>query len=183
MKNLLILLSLFTFSICNSQNIPGIYYNNKKLSYSRITGNSIRNIAGAYFSIGISPAKSYKIIEGTTSELGIKNIKPTFTIVFGEDKETGYIFSSIKNMNNIFLVRLGVKNGNRRIKTGKYGITGIVEGLGEDIIPIAIEKIDDNSIKITPKNQLLYGEYCFYYNGKPIDEKNTFSGVYDFTIK
>lgn len=45
----------------------GIYYNDTKLDYSRIGGKKVGNIAGAYFTLGLSSAKASVIIEGEHS--------------------------------------------------------------------------------------------------------------------
>lgn len=103
-----------------SQNSSGIYYKGEKLNYSRVIGKSVGNIAGAYFTLGLSSAKSNKIIEGGTSSTDIEENKPEFTFIFGEDKQTGYIFTNIKNIDNMLLVKLHEKKNKRNLRTGKY---------------------------------------------------------------
>lgn len=185
MKKILFLIMLVVaFTKSYAQETTGIYYNNDKLGYSRIIGKNVGNIAGAYFTLGLSSAKSNKVIEGETAELEIKERKPEFTIVFGEDKQTGYIFSDAKHMDEILLIQLHEKKNNRNLRTGKYGLTGVKTGVDEkDVIPLAIEKIDDNKYIVHPKKKLEKGEYCFHYMGKPQNEEDTFNGVFDFSIK
>lgn len=167
-----------------AQETTGIYYGTEKLGYSRIIGKNVGNIAGAYFTLGLSSAKSNKVIEGDAAELEIEETKPEFTIVFGDDKQTGYIFSDAKNMDEFLLLQLHEKKNNRNLRIGKYGLTGVKTGVDEkDVMPLSIEKIDDNKYKVHPKKKLEKGEYCFYYIGKPQNEENTFNGVFDFSIK
>ena len=185
MKKILFLMIVVLVSIQNhAQEIPGIYYNNEKVGYSRIIGKNVGNIAGAYFTLGLSSAKSNKVIEGESAELEIEEKKTEFTIVFGEDKQTGYIFSNERHMDEILLIQLHEKKNKRNLRTGKYGLAGVKTGIDEkDVISLAIEKIEDNKYKVHPKKQLEKGEYCFYYIGKPQNEENTFNGVFDFSIK
>lgn len=183
-KILLLTMAIMTILYSYAQDIPGIYYNNQKLGYSRIIGKNVGNIAGAYFTLGLSSAKSNKVIEGKTAEMEIKDKKPEFTIIFGKDKQTGYIFTNEKNIDNIFLVRLHGKKGNRNLRTGKYGLTGVKTGIDEeDVIPLSIEKTNEDKIIIRPKTSLKKGEYCFYYMGEPPTEESAFKGVFDFSVK
>ena len=185
MKKILFLMMVaLAFTRSYAQETTGIYYGSDKLGYSRIIGKNVGNIAGAYFTLGLSSAKSNKVIEGEAAETEIKEKKPEFTIIFGEDKQTGYIFSNERNMDNILLIQLHEKKSKRNLRTGKYGLTGVKTGVDEeDVIPLAIEKIDDNKIKIHPKKPLKKGEYCFYYIGEAPNEESAFNGVFDFSIK
>lgn len=168
----------------HSQETSGIYYKETKVGYSRIIGGNVGNMALAIATFGLSSAKSNNVIEGETAELEITERKPVFTFVFGEDKQTGYIFSDIANMNDILLVTLHKKKGHRNLRTGRYGLTEIKTGIDEkDVVPIAIEKTDDSKCIVHPKKDLEKGEYCFYYTAKPENEGNTFNGVFDFSIK
>lgn len=186
MKKILFLLacSIVALSSFAQEEVPGIYYINEKLSYSRIIGKNVSNIAGAYFTLGLSSAKSNKIIEGENAETEIKEKKPEFTIIFGEDKQTGYIFSNARNIDNILLIQLHEKKGKRNLRTGEYGLAGVKTGIDEkDVIPLSIEKVENNKIKVHPKSNLKKGEYCFYYFGEAPSEEGTFNGVFDFSIK
>lgn len=184
MKRILLFIAVFNFTIVMySQQKSGIYYNDKKLGYSRIIGKNVGNIAGAYFTFGLSSAKSNKVIEGETSCTEISDTQPSFIFVFGEDKLTGEIFTNSRNMNNIVLLKLHDKKGKRNLRTGKYGLSGVKTGIDEkDVLPINIEVLSDSVLSVYPKNKLNKGEYCFYYIGDEIKE-NEFNGVFDFTIK
>ena len=185
MKKILLILIFVTASAnIYAQDTAGIYHNNEKVGYSRIIGKNVGNIAGAYFTLGLSSAKSNKVVEGDFAETKISSENPEFVIVFGEDKQTGYIFSNERNIDNLFLIKLNERKNKREIRTGKYGLTGVKTGVNEDdVIPLAIEKIADNKIKVHPKKPLTKGEYCFYYMGSAPSEDGAFNGVFDFSIK
>lgn len=182
-----ILLFLFSVSLSAigmyAQDKAGIYYNNEKLGYSRIIGKNVGNIAGAYFTLGLSSAKSNKVVEGETSNTEINERKPIFTFVFGEDNLTGEIFSKSRNINDFVLLKLHDKKGKRNLRTGKYGLTGVKTGIDEkDVSPVNIEELSECKLSVSPKSKLDKGEYCFYYIGEQ-EEGNEFNGVFDFTIK
>ncbi|NDV83623.1 hypothetical protein [Bacteroides sp. 51] len=184
MKKILFLMAILSICLKTYSQQTGIFYKDEKVGYSRIIGNNVGNIVGASLTFGISSAKSNKVIEGDMAELEIEEAKPEFSIIFGEDKQTGYIFSNSKNLDEIVLVKLHVKKGSRNLRSGKYGLSGVKTGVDEkDIIPIAIDKVDDNTYNIHPKKKLEKGEYCFFYVGKPQNEENPFNGVFDFSIK
>ena len=157
-----------------------IFYNGEKLGNSRIQGNRVGNVVGAYFTIGISSAKSYKLIEGDTSETVITETKPVFKISFNSKKDS--LFINKENMDGFVLVKLITKKGMRRLTTGKYGISGIQTKISEDIlVPLSFDESEeeDNVFIVKPKKELVPGEYAFYYMK---DEPET-NKVYDFTIK
>lgn len=183
MRKILFLLMAVVSLSCYSQKSAGIYYNDVKLGYSRIIGKNVGNIAGAYFTLGLSSAKSNKVIEGETSEMKIDNAKPTFIFVFGENNLTGDIFSDTDNINDMLLLKLHEKKNKRNLRTGKYGLSGVKTGVDEkDVIPLKIESIGEGKISVTPKKRLDNGEYCFYYVGEQ-SEESKFNGVFDFTIE
>lgn len=159
-----------------------VFYNEEKLGNSRIQGNKVGNIAGAYLTFGLSSAKSNKVVEGETSGLDIKDKRPVFTILFYESAKDS-VFMDKDNMDKIVLVKMHEKKNSRLIRTGKYGLAaGVQTGLlAEDIIPVSIDDSEDEkyTYSIKPKSELKKGEYGFIYvpNGKPV------SKVYDFTIK
>lgn len=183
-KFLLVLMLVTAFANIYAQDTTGIHYNNEKIGYSRIIGKNVGNIAGAYFTLGLSSAKSNKIIEGNSAETKITDKNPEFVIIFGEDKQTEYIFSNARNVNNLLLIQMDEKKGKRELRTGKYGLTGVKTGVNEeDVIPLAIERIEDNKVKVRPKTSLKKGQYCFYYIGDAPSEESAFNGVFDFSIE
>lgn len=184
MKKILFLLIVFISCSANAQNKCGIYYNSDKIGYSRIVGKKVGNIAGAYFTLGLSAANSNKVIEGESAETKIKETKPVFTVHFGDDQQTGYLFTNPANIDNILLLKLYKKKKSRNLRTGKYGLTGVKTGVDEkDIQPLHIEKLDDNSYQIYPREELEKGEYAFYYIGDIPEGKDPFNGVFDFSVK
>ena len=173
---------LFVFLLACQYSFSQVYYNDGDndiiLPTSRITGNKVGNVVGAYFTLGLSAANSNKIIEGDHSELEIDNKRPTFDIHFKNDNLNGY------DMNNIVLVKVHKKKNSRNLRTGKYGlIAGVQNGVNQDdIIPINVEK-ENGVIVISPKSKLKKGEYCFYYVGQVPNDVDKANVVYDFMIK
>lgn len=62
----------------------GIFYNGEKVGSSRIIGQRLGNLAGAYFTMGLSGAKRALQIEGKSSDLTIDEKRPAFTVVFSD---------------------------------------------------------------------------------------------------
>lgn len=89
-----------------SPDVGGIYYNQTRVGYSRITGQRIGNLAGAYFSFGLGGAKRTLQIEGKTAMLRITDNLPQFTIVFSNNEKSEVYFKSSKMLNNLVLVKL-----------------------------------------------------------------------------
>lgn len=173
-KNLLLLSLLFMFSqIMFSQ----IFYGEDKLSSSRMTGKKVGNIAGAYFTLGLSSAKRNIVIEGKESYTKIQDTKPEFEIELNDPKLSGY------GEENIVLMKLHQKGKSRNLRIGKYGLTaGVQSGLNEDdMIPIDIER-DGEILIIRPKGDLKKGQYCFYYVGDLPEGVDPSIYVYDFEI-
>lgn len=170
-----------------SSKVGGIYFNNDKMSYSRIIGQKVGNIAGAYFSMGLSGAKRNLQIEGKSANLKISEGKPQFTVVFSDNKKSEVVFSSPDMIDYLFLVKLKTGKHERKLQNGSYGLTGIESDIAQKyIIPITIEKIDEAAYSITPKEELQKGEYGFYFNiPKSNDEDSKgrpFNGIFDFSI-
>lgn len=159
-----------------------IYHNGEKIGYSRIQGNKLGNLAGAYFTLGLSSAKSNKVVEGNTSGLDIKEKRPVFTIRFIESAKDS-VFMEKDNVENLVLVKMHEKKNSRLIRTGKYGLAaGVQTGISaDDIIPLNIDDSDDEKYTFTikPKFDLENGEYGFVF----IKDKKPSNKVYDFTIK
>lgn len=185
MKKLLLFIFLLVTVISNAQDVPGIYYNSKKMGYSRLVGKRIGNAFGAYLTGGLTTVKINRVVEGKTAELEISEKKPEFTVVFGEkDYTTGFIFTDRDNINRLLLVKLSVKNKNRNLNVGKYGITKIKTQTDDDnILALSIDQVDENTFKFHPREDLDdETEYCFYYRNDKEDKENlkNFDGVFDF---
>lgn len=158
-----------------------IYYNGEKLKTSRIQGERIGNLLGAYVTVGLSPANTSKVIEGKHAEFIIKEKRPQFVVKF--ESKNDRIYMKNENMEYIVLVSLQKKGSSRRLRTGKYGlVAGIQTNISEkEIVPISIEESEDetNAYIVMPKEDLKKGEYAFYYIRGDVEPKN----VYDFSVK
>ena len=174
-------LILFILMIIPQMGDAQVYYNGEKLGTSRIQGERIGNLLGAYVTVGLSPANTSKIIEGKRAELVIQERRPLFVIKF--ESKNDRIYMNSDNMEYIVLTSLQKKGSSRRLRTGKYGlIAGIQTNISEkEIIPISIEESENEngSYLVKPKEDLEKGEYAFYYIKGDIEPKN----VYDFSVK
>ena len=142
--------------------------------------NAFTHTNSSRTTIGISSAKSYKLIEGDTSETEITEKKPIFKFSFESKKDS--LFINKGNFDGFVLVKLLVKKGNRRLLTGKYGISGVQVKISEDmLVPFSIDEPEDedNVFIVKPKKELEEGEYAFYY----MKDQPEINKVYDFTIK
>lgn len=181
MKRLKFALCAMFLTVCVIAADAQVYYNGEKLGTSRLQGNKVGNLFGAYITVGLAPANSAKVVEGETAETVITENKPVFTIRFESKKDS--IFSNSANIDGFVLMKLHEKNNSRRLRTGKYGIVaGVQTGVAQkDVVPISIEENEeeDGVFTIKPKEELEKGEYAFYYIGKDIKQPK----VYDFCIK
>ena len=182
---LLILLSL-SLQANAQQGETGIYYNNKAVSFSRIVGKKIGNVAGAYFTFGLSSAKAKINIEGSRSENTVASTKPTFVFKFGDKNPiTGDLFANEENIPRFLLVKVKIKGKQRSVIVGKYGLTQIKTNVdSKDIIALKLESKGNGVYEVTPRDPLEKGEeYAFYYRQKEEDKNDPFYGVFDFAVQ
>jgi len=180
---------------CSAQDEAGIFYNDSTIPHSRVTGQRLGNLAGAYFTGGLSGAKRRLQIEGATSELVISNTKqPVFVLKFNPDfKKYNAIFADAENLNYLVLVKAKKGKNKREVQTGSYGLTGVESSLSDKIVvPLNIEENEDSIFTISPKEQLKPGEYVFWFtkqipDGESIEgqkqKTKPYSTVFDFSIK
>ena len=183
----LLLISLSLSLQTNAQqNDTGIYYNDKAITFSRITGKKIGNVAGAYFTFGLSSAKAKINIEGSNSENTVASTKPTFVFKFGDKNPiTGDLFANEENVTRSLLVKIKIKGKQRSIIAGKYGLTQIKTNVdSKDIIALKLESKGNGIYEVTPREALEDGEeYAFYYRQKEEDKNAPFYGVFDFVVQ
>lgn len=170
----------------------GIFYNGEKIGSSRITGQRLGNLAGAYFSFGLSGAKRDLQIEGRSAELTIEEKRPEFTIVFAENAMPA-VFQNAANVDYLILVKLKQSKKERKLQNGSYGLTGVESNVSSKyVIPMKVEQLSATTFKFTPKEDLKKGEYGFYFNMPKLSEgeeanapesSKPFNGVIDFNIK
>lgn len=179
----------------------GIFYNDRKVKYSRILKQKLGGFVKAYFTLGLSAVKRDLVIEGKTSGLDISEKRPEFTICFGGDNSQEHYFNDESCLANLIMVKLKKGGKTRKMQNGSYGLTGVESTLADKyMIMLDIEPKGNGSYSITPKEKLDEGEYCFYFyfpekkkdekdkgkeekNEEETEEsKNTIERVYDFTI-
>ena len=154
---LLILLSL-SLQANAQQGETGIYYNNKAVSFSRIVGKKIGNVAGAYFTFGLSSAKAKINIEGSRSENTVASTKPTFVFKFGDKNPiTGDLFANEENITRFLLVKVKIKGKQRSVIVGKYGLTQIKTNVdSKDIIALKLESKGNGVYEFTFRFDMHY---------------------------
>lgn len=190
---LVMMVSLMTvFAQEDSSAKPGIFYNGEKVGSSRITGQRLGNLAGAYLTLGLSGAKRDLQIEGKTAELTIKEKRPVFTVIFAENAIPA-VFQNADNADYLILVKLKQGKNDRKLQTGSYGLTGVESNVASKyVMPMKVERLSENVFTFTPKEDLKKGEYGFYFNLPKLSEEEEpnapesakpYNGVIDFNIK
>lgn len=94
------------------------------------------------------------------------------------------MFSTASSPNQFVLVKLTQKNKSRELETGKVNLySGTSVGVPEDVIvQFDIEMVDETEFKVTPRQVLDPGEYCFFYQGAiPVGGYSNQS-IFDFSI-
>lgn len=178
---------------CNGNSIitekrNGIYYiagndSLQKIIPSVFSGNSANTLATA-FTYGIASTAMKSSINNAESTNIIQSNKPSFVFFF-EDSNEDYILSDAANPNMFVLVELDSKSNKRELKTGSINLfSGNNIGVDEEkTIPFSIEVINNNTYRITPKIDLVSGEYCFFYQGTiPVGGLSN-KPIYDFSIQ
>lgn len=172
--------------------VPGIYYNGEKVGSSRITGQRLGNLAGAYFTMGLSGAKRDMQIEGKSAELTINEKRPVFTVVFAENAIPA-VFQNPANSDYLILVKLKEGKNERKLQNGSYGLTGVESTVAQKfVVPMKVEQVTATTFTFTPKEDLKKGEYGFYFNMPKLSDEEAanapesakpYNGVIDFNIK
>lgn len=172
-------------------NKAGIYYNDGDMYvkiYPSVFSGTKTNTLGASFSYGIASSDIRSTINNRESNNVIKSDQPEFWFYFspGNNIDLGnWWFFSATSPNEFVLVRLDQKKKSRELKTGSVNIySGTNIGVAErHIIPFAIEVIDENTFKVSPKEPLEDGEYCFFYQGAIPNGGYSNQSIFDFSIK
>lgn len=170
----------------------GIYYGGVKLGTSRITGERLGNLVGAYLTYGLSGAKRDMQIEGKTAEITIDEKRPVFSVVFAENSVPA-VFQDPANADRLILVKLKQGKKERKLQNGSYGLSGIESDVASKyIIPMKVEQVSATTFTFTPKEDLKKGEYGFYFKMPKLPKNDVenvpesskpYNCVIDFTIK
>lgn len=144
---------------------------------------------------GIAKVKSKAVLTGDRAKIQIDNARPVFYFYF---EVTNAGLSSVANAftttttspNEFVLVKTDVKKNSRELVVGQFNAFGAQSGtLDKYARPFDYEKLAPGIYKVTPKENLTDGEYCFFYGGStPMAGYGFFNPgggnkVFDFGIK
>lgn len=146
------------------------------------------NTLGSAFSYGLASSDIKSTLNNAESTNVIKIDNPTFWFYFDSQNNIDFKnwwFFSASSPNEFVLVRLDKKKKRRELKTGSVNIyAGTNVGVAErHLIPFNIEIVNNNTFKVTPKEPLDDGEYCFFYQGSIPQGGYTNQSVFDFSIQ
>lgn len=137
---------------------------------------------------GIAKTKMKSNLSGGRARLQLDESKPVFYFYFDKDKNSNNSstwFSASSSPNEFILVRMAIKKNSREFVTGSMNAySGMSTGVDDkQKVDFNIEKIKSGVYKVTPKNTLISGEYCFMPGGSSTMGMGTMGKVFDFGIK
>jgi hypothetical protein len=155
--------------------------------------------SGGFFSsamtYGIAKVKSKAVLRDAHARLQTENTRPVFYFYF-EEKNPGLSNSgntwgsSSTSPNEFVLVKTEAKKNSRELVVGQFNAFGAQSGtLDKYVVPFDYEKVAPGVFKVTPRQPLTDGEYCFFYGGStPLATYGFFgagggSKVFDFGVK
>ena len=172
------------------ESISGIFYKDKgelKKIYPTVFSGSKTNTLGSALTYGIASSKIKSTIPGRTSRVIISHTLPEFVFLFKDNANndsSNWMFSTASSPNQFVLVKLTQKYKSRELETGKVNLySGTSVGVPEDVtVQFDIEMVDETEFKVTPRQVLDPGEYCFFYQGAiPVGGYSNQS-IFDFSI-
>jgi hypothetical protein len=120
---------------------------------------------------GIAKVKSKAVLAGEHAKLQVNEARPVFYFYF-ELKNAGLSgsgnqwLSSATSPNEFVLIRMESKKNSREVTVGQFNVFGAQGGaLDKYTTQFDYEKLASGVYKVTPKENLANGEYCFFYGG------------------
>lgn len=179
----------------NSYHESGIYYYNPiinkpemillepSVSAQTKTGSGI----GSALTYGAASTKTKAKLDGAMAHLQLDEPSPVFYFYFDKGSNlnnSSTFFASATSPNEFILVKMDAKKKSREFVTGKNNVySGSAFGVDEkQKIEFEFTKIKTGVYKVTSKNKLMPGEYCFMYAGNSTGY-GAAGKVYDFGIK
>jgi hypothetical protein len=138
------------------------------------------------YTAGLVKNKEKSSLSGANSRRQIKHTKPKFYFYFnGQTNQMAselWWFNSASSPNEFALVKLTENRDNREMVVATSNAYGHSIGIDEkQKIDFDYEQVSDGIYKVSPKNSLEVGEYCFIYTGSvPTTYSN--NKVFDFGI-
>ena len=141
-------------------------------------------IARAY-SYGVAMDYLISSLAGKNSRMQIDDPDPVFYFYFENNSNPDgddWFFATATSPNEFVLVKLGTKKDSRVIAVGEANAYGSSTGISNKMkIPFDYEEVEDGIYKVTFKQPLAKGEYCFLYaSSTPTRYSN--NKVFDFGI-
>jgi len=141
-------------------------------------------LAQAY-TMGLAREKVKSSLSGGNSHLQIEETTPVFYFYFERNEHrTGdsWFFATATSPNEFVLAKLNENKNNRSLEVGDMNAYGGTSGVPNDAkISFDYVKVSEGIYKVTFKQALKTGEYCFLYaNATPTSYSN--DKVFDFGI-
>lgn len=179
----------------NQMTEPGIYLleagKATVIEPSVFSGSKVNPLMGT-LTYGIKKTKYRAKVRGKSANMQVTGSKPEFYFVFNpEYKDSGAAMAGglwwgmpATSPAEFMLVAMNQKEASREAVLGEFGAwTGVSMGARDkDIREYSFEKIKSGIYKVTPKTDLLPGEYCFYYAGNVAGLGIAGGKVFDFTV-
>ncbi len=173
----------------------GIFFFNpegaeQKLLPTTFTGSKTRTLA-AGLTYGIASGKVKSVLNSSTSRNTVPaNAEFVFYFLPFKDTQmlaTDWWFRAATSPNEFALVVLDVNKGKdiRELETGKVNAwVGADVGVKKDnVVGFDMTEIGNGVYKVTPREPLPPGEYCFFYQGTVPQGGVNNQSVFDFSVK
>jgi hypothetical protein len=144
---------------------------------------------------GIAKVQSKAVLAGERAKVQIDNGRPAFYFYFevtnaGLSSTANAFTTTTTSPNEFVLVKTDVKKNSRELVVGQFNAFGGQSGTLDKYARVFnYEKLGPGIYKVSPKDDLDDGEYCFFYGGStPMAGYGFFSAgggqrVFDFGIK
>ena len=181
----------------NEMHRPGIYYlipdnpDNplKQVNPTVIAGTKSGGFGTALaqnYTAGIAKNKLRSCLSGPKSHFQIDSLQPVFYFYFENNpnpSSDSWYFATATSPNEFTCVILTEKKDEREMVVGSSNAYGSSTGIPNRIkIPFDYEQIADGIYKVTFKEPLDEGEYCFVY-ASDVPTRFTNNKVFDFGIR
>lgn len=156
---------------------PGIYYLNEEtqppamvqIEPTVYTASRSGGFLKSALTYGIAKVKTKAVLSGPAAKTQIQTRRPTFYFYFEPPGAAGSglpYFSAASSASEFLLTRTETKKKNRELVVGEFNAFSAEGGVQEEsIVPFDYEKIGPGVYKVSPKGDLIKGEYCFFYGG------------------
>lgn len=187
----------------HSPHDPGIYLLRQRNGQPEMvqleTSVYTQSKSGGFFAsamtYGIAKIQSKAVLTGDRAKLQIDDARPVFYFYFevtnaGLSSTANAYTAATTSPNEFVLVKTDVKKNSRELVVGQFNAFGVQSGtLDKYSRPFDYDKLAPGIYKVTPKEPLTDGEYCFFYGGStPMAGYGFFNPgggnkVFDFGIK